>query len=197
MTVNIPDMHPAHDQKEDTSMPYRPYEETATANLQRYLRQLSYFNEDIPRPPVDGIFEAATEAAIRAYQESVGLPVTGLADKKTWDILYLDYLASLDENSPPAPLYIFPRHPQEYSIGLGDEGFIVLTVQYLLRELLTSYGYDDGLMTQSGTYDTETEDAVRKFQQLYHLTESGRVDHVTWNNLTAAYQPIVERFPRE
>ena len=92
---------------EDSYMAYNPYEEAANANLQRYLRQLSYFDPSIPRPPLDGIFEAATEEALRAYQRSVGLPETGIADAKTWERLYSDYLISLDENSPPAPIYIF------------------------------------------------------------------------------------------
>ena len=77
----------------------------AVTNLQRYLRQLSYDEASIPPPPVDGIFEDATVAALREFQRLRGFPVTGQADQETWDRLYADYRASLAKNSPPPPPY--------------------------------------------------------------------------------------------
>ena len=178
-------------------MTYNPYEEAANANLQRYLRQLSYFDQSIPRPPLDGIFEAATEEALRAYQRSAGLPETGIADAQTWERLYADYVSSLDDNSPPAPIYIFPRHPQGYAIVEGAEGFIVLAAQYLLNEMLTAYGEDEMLASQNGIFDSDTVAATKRFQQLHRLSEDGKIDRITWNHLAAAHRPTVERFPRE
>jgi peptidoglycan hydrolase-like protein with peptidoglycan-binding domain len=48
----------------------------AIRNLQRYLRQLYFSEESIPEVPVDGVFDSATEASLRAFQRSRGLPET-------------------------------------------------------------------------------------------------------------------------
>jgi len=58
-----------------------PNQAPAVENLQRYLRQLSYDQPEIPAPPIDGIFESQTEEALRQFQRSRGLPVTGSADR--------------------------------------------------------------------------------------------------------------------
>ena len=55
----------------------------AVQNLQTYLRRLSYACPEIPPPPVDGIFDSATECSLRAFQELNGLEPTGVADART------------------------------------------------------------------------------------------------------------------
>lgn len=172
------------------------FERDATFNLQRYLRQLAYFDGDSDAlPPIDGIFEEATAEALRKYQRASGLPVTGVADKETWDRLYVDYINSISQNSPPAPVYLFPRHPNDYSIGLGDEGFIVSAAQYMLREMLILYGEERLAPEPDGKFGRATETATTRFQELHGLYPSGRIDKLTWNNLAAAHRPTVERFP--
>ncbi|MBE6693998.1 MAG: peptidoglycan-binding protein [Ruminococcaceae bacterium] len=171
------------------------FERDAVTNLQRYLRQLSYFDRDISQVPIDGIFESATRKALRAYQRSVGLPETGVADRETWERLYLDYISSLSDNSPPAPVYVFPRYPNGYAIRRGDEGFPVYVAQFLLREMLIIYGEEQTAPEPDGKFGAATEAATRRFQQLHGLPPTGEIDKLTWNNLAAAHRPTVERFP--
>lgn len=172
------------------------FERAAIFNLQKYLRQLAFLgSDDGALLPVDGIFEDATAEALRKYQRAAGLDVTGVADKETWERLYVDYINSLSENSPPAPVYLFPRYPNNYSIGLGDEGFIVSAAQYLLREMLTLYGEEQLAPQPDGKFGKATESATVRFQELHGLYPSGRIDKLTWNNLAAAHRPTVERFP--
>ena len=71
-------------------------EREATRNLQKYLRQLGYFDADFPLVPIDGIFESDTRDALMIFQTKNSLPATGVADKETWDALFAEYLASLD-----------------------------------------------------------------------------------------------------
>ena len=52
-------------------------EKNAVANLQRYLRTLYYFDDALSPTPVDGVFDRATEEAVRRFQREEGLPVTG------------------------------------------------------------------------------------------------------------------------
>ena len=42
--------------------------QAAIENLQRYLRQIALSDGGFPPPPVDGIFDSATEEALRRYR---------------------------------------------------------------------------------------------------------------------------------
>ncbi len=175
-------------------MPQRPYEDEAIRNLQRYLLQLSFFNDAIPPVPVDGVWNTATQESLRAFQRQYGLPVTGRADRVTWDTLYQAYLQSLAETGRPEPVYIFPRQPNEYSVGLGDEGVLIMAIQHLLRERLIEYGLqleEDALTT---VFDAATEAGVREFQAIHGLPITGRVDKATWNELVRANNDRINRY---
>ena len=46
--------------------------------------------------PVDGVFGASTDQAVRLFQEGLGLPITGVVDEETWQRIYLQL-------NPPIP----------------------------------------------------------------------------------------------
>ncbi len=174
---------------------YENYNE-AVENLQRYLRQLSFFEASIPEVPIDGIFDEATAGALRSYQRTRGLPVTGTATRDTWDGLYADYRASLAENSPPRSIAVFPIEPYTYTLSEGDIGFPVTAVQYMLRELHQVYR-DLGDVEVTGIYNDETARAVRIFQQKNRLRETGLVDPLTWNTIADQYNTLFGRLRTE
>ena len=160
--------------------------DTATRNLQKYLRQLSYEDEMIPPVPIDGIFESATEEALRAFQIKMGLEATGIADRETWDMLYASYLESIARLSPPKPFSPFPRLPDGDTLSLGDVSFAVAAVQFLLNE--SSQIVDDlDEIDIDGIYGGRTEDAVMRFQRVHGLDETGEVDKETWDTLVDVY----------
>ena len=66
-------------------------EKTAVANLQRYLRTLYYFDDTLSPTPVDGVYDRATEEAVRRFQKTEELPVTGRVDQETWERLFARY----------------------------------------------------------------------------------------------------------
>ena len=144
----------------------RPNERQAIANLQRYLRQLSFDYDAIPSPPIDGIFESVTERALRAYQAMRGLPDTGRADLETWTLLFNDYNDSLVRNTRGNGFYIFPREPKDYELSPNE---------------------------RSGVYDEQTAHGVTAFQRRHGLAPTGKVDLSTWNALTEAYRRIGDR----
>ena len=166
-----------------------PNHPPAVANLQRYLRQLSYDEPTIPPPPVDGIFESQTGAALREFQRLRGFPVTGSADRETWDRLYADYRASLAQNSPPRPILIFDLDPAGYVMRPGTESFAVATLRYMLRELQHDYiGLSD--LSDGSLYDDDTANAVRKFQEQNTLPVTGETDKDTWNAIADRYNML-------
>ena len=165
-------------------------------NLQRYLRQLSFFEEGLLRPPLDGLFDSATEDSLRRYQEMRDLPPTGRADRRTWELLYEEYRASLAENSPPRAIEVYPRERAEQDLSLGSRGFDVSAVQYLLQEPAYLYaGFD--AVSVTGEYDAVTAAAVEKFQARNFIPPTGRVDLVTWNSLADQYNLIFSRSSEE
>ncbi len=171
-----------------------PFEAQGILNLQRYLRALA--RADIGLPPAassipmvdeDGIFGPETTAAVAAFQAREGLPVTGVADAATWERLYAAYTAEVQRQSRPEPLELFPRSPVGYSLGPGDETLLVSIIQLLLRDILLDYGLrEDEAVLPDGRYGPRTEAAVRDFQRVHRLPESGRVDRETWDRIAAA-----------
>ena len=169
------------------------YEREAIRNLQRYLRHLSYFDEDIPPLPLSGLWDPNTREALIAFQRKNQLPPTGTADERTWTLLYDQYRRSLEEKSPPATMPIFPRLPERSSLRLGDVGFPVTAVQYMLDELTIEF---DGLegVPQNGIYGPETARAVTEFQRRNLLPETGEVDKATWDALVRSYELIANDY---
>ena len=169
-------------------MPIYENEAQATANLQRYLRQLSYHHPEITPPPIDGIFERDTEESLKDFQTMVGLPITGRADRRTWDALYAMYRASIAENEPPRTVAILPFVAGEILLQKGDEGFTINVLQYMLRELGESLAELEEVEI-TGIFDNKTARAVRLFRKQNGLPEGETVDLITWNTL-------VDRFNR-
>lgn len=164
----------------------RTNEQEAIRNLQRYLRQLSYVNKEIPAPPIDGIYDTATRAAVRAFQRVERLSETGVVDTATWELLFRRYEESLVREGAPVPLAQFPRLSPGYALRADDESFLVRLVQYALGELDLIYkGLDD--VPQTGIYDEATMEAVRQFQRRHALPETGEVDRATWDALATVY----------
>ena len=170
----------------------RPNQQESISNLQRYLRQLSFDYPVIPLPPIDGIFESVTRDAVRAYQNIVGLPVTGIADLVTWNRLYEDYRRSLTNNTRPNGFDIFPRTPLNYQLTPGEQHFLVEVIQYILNELRILYD-DIPENSQNGIFDPQTIQGIQAFQAKNGLPISDEVDRVTWNALAAAYRRLFDR----
>ena len=160
----------------------------AVTNLQKYLRRLSFEDEfyDIPRPPIDGIFDSVTEDAVSDFQRKNGLAVTGVADKETWDRIFGEYMRVTENERMAQGLFIFPDTPEGYTISRGDALTLVRILQLLLLELRLTYDvFED--VTENGIYDERTEKAIRDFQRANLLPVTGEVDKKTWNRIVREY----------
>ncbi len=171
-------------------------EREAIRNLQRYLRTLSYFDERIGRVPIDGTYDSATRDAVRAFQAAYGLPVTGRVDESTWNLLFQTYQKERALRDAPARISHFPRLPENYTVELGEQQFLVQIIQHALAELDTVYGWGFDIPL-SGVYDEPTAAAVRIFQQKNGLDPTGGVDRTTWNALANAYNAQFADYFRE
>lgn len=168
----------------------------AVENLQRYLRMLHFSEPNIPQPPIDGIFDDATEDSLRIFQRSRGLPDTGRADQKTWELLFDAYRAALTLGTLPASIDLFPTHPRDYTLAEGSRGFAVTALQYLLGELQHTYG-DRFPTPTTGAFGKETTAAVRNFQLRNALPPNGIVDLLTWNRIVDQYNTLFQSYASE
>lgn len=150
----------------------------AIYNLQKYLRAISFYDSRILRPPLDGIFDGATQNSVRSFQESRGLNANGTVDKASWDAIYNEYKA-LERYSP---LPFFPNYPPDYAIELGDKSAFIAIVQILLREISSVYDkFEDISIT--GIYDESTERAIKELQRASMLEVTGKLDKNTYRRL--------------
>ena len=164
----------------------------AVEALQKYLRQLSYDDLDIYPVPIDGIYDAATQQAVIVFQQKHGIDSNGIVDKNTWDKIYSEYLKSIIKYSYPATVSFFPRTTNK-TISIGDKGFVVNVIQYMLQELSRDYG-EKLYVEISGIYDSDTENSVREFQKVNLIDPNGIVDQNTWNRITEHYNKITNEY---
>ncbi len=162
---------------------------SAIAELQTFLRAIYLEDPEVNAPPIDGIWESDTENALRAFQASQGLSVTGRADQKTWELLLAAYRATLAYSYLPRPMQLFPVFPKDYVIKKGDVSFPVAALQYALRELEYIYG-DPLSISIDGKYEDETEEAIRHIQERNGIPVTGSTDLLTWNRVMDLYNTL-------
>jgi peptidoglycan hydrolase-like protein with peptidoglycan-binding domain len=135
--------------------------------------------------PVDSVFGSKTQQAVKAFQESQGLTVTGVVDETTWKALTLNkgQVSPRQQVSEKPSVSRQLRVSQEKSVSQetildkGNKGSKVKTLQ--LR--LDIQGYDPGPI--DGVFGGKTAAAVKQFQEAQGLTTSGVVDEATWEAL--------------
>lgn len=174
-------------------MDQKDFERDAIINIQRYLRHLSFHDEHLGERgaiPIDGIWESATEEALMNFQGTRGLPVTGIADRTTWDLLREEYERSVAINSPPAALDIFPRHTEGFAVRVGASGFLAEAVNYLLRELERLY-YFRAPLPDGEVFDERSAELVADFQRRNRLPDSGEVDRLTWDAMVIQHNSLL------
>ncbi len=147
-------------------------------------------------PRTDGIFDLATEEAVRTFQDIFDLTVDGIVGPITWYAIRKIYnaVAQLSELTGEVipPSAITPIYPGELS--LGDRGDAVSIVQYYLTTIAF---FDPALpyQTPTGIYDEATEALVRTFQAEYGIPVTGTVDRTTWNRILSVFALVEDNFP--
>ena len=155
--------------------------------LQYFLNVLSAFYPSIPAVFITGTFDAQTRMGIIEFQKTMGLPVTGIVDEKTWDLLYrtiLGIFGTLNAESVFLPYFIYAR---DYRKGYGIEQPGVFIIQVMLSYLSLVIPSIPQIVV-NGIFDENTEKAVIAFQNLVGLEPTGIVNETTWNELTRIYR---------
>lgn len=168
-------------------------EENAIRNIQRYLRQLSYFEPTIGNIIIDGIYRTSTRNGVSAYQRIKGFEVTGVTDRKTWDALYSDYLKCLDRNSSGDSISPFFDLPNDYELVLGASNALVRLIELMLEEISSVYTILAGTFEVNGVFDSDKQNAISEYQKINRLSVTGNIDKQTWDRLASDYNLILRK----
>lgn len=167
--------------------------------LQIRLNRISRNYPAIPKIiRADGIFSDDTEAAVRAFQEIVGLSVDGVVGKATWYAVQFFYNAVKRLNELDSEGIALSEVTQQYPGVLreGDSGNAVENLQFYINYLSDFYPAIPAV-ERDGIYGSETANAVRQIQGVFGLEPDGVVGTRTWRALYDAYLGIVSTIPLE
>ena len=127
----------------------------AVKDLQEALKTLGF-----DPGPVDGVFGAQTENAVKQFQQAKEIPVDGVVGRVTW--------INIDEADQSHPV-----------LTSGSTGLPVRRLQ----SRMSAVGFDTGGV--DGRFGPKTETAVRKLQQDFNLTVDGVVGSQSWDVVDA------------
>ena len=169
------------------TMSYTKDEKSAVTELQRMLRYIARYNNNITPLTPDGVFGEKTEQAVKEIQEMQGLPVTGEVDLNTWNEILRVYRSLKDTNLPPMPVHIFP--PEMESLKPGDKFDEVLALQIMLKKISDRVNNVPDIELTS-IYDPKFQQAVIKLQEIFKIDQTGKVDKKTWNKIAQLYSHL-------
>ncbi len=153
-------------------------------DLQTMLRVLAEDDARLPTVVPDGIYGPQTMNAVSAIQRQNGIPVTGVADQKTWDRIVTLYEPALIriEKAEPIEIILDPGEVLRY----GDSSPYI----YLMQSMLIQLSKDHPSIyppDHTGIMDESTVDAISAFQKLSGLPITGEVDKITWKHLSRQF----------
>lgn len=158
--------------------------------LQYFLSFISNFNNSVRAVDVDGIFGPRTKASVEDFQYDSELPVTGVVDQTTWEAIlrtYKSLLGSLPEDYFIANTVPYPGTP----LRIGSRGDYVSYLQTYLNRISDVYT-EIPKLNVDGIFGNATFNAVRAYQRIMGLPETGVVGALTWNSIADTYRSITE-----
>ena len=146
--------------------------------------------------PVDVTFDDKTADAVKEFQRISNLPQTGVVDKATWYRINYIYTSVKKLSQLNSEGLTLQELPEEFPlpVGIGATGFPTEYIQYYLS-VIGAYYKAVLPVEMTGTFDEQTANSVRSFQQVFGLPMTGTVDEQTWEDLYRAYAGIVENVP--
>ena len=79
-----------------------------------------------------------------------------------------------------------PKSYPDYNLSIGSEGNAVKTIQKQLNRISNNYPLIQK-QPENGQYTDKTADAVKVFQGVFNLPQTGIVDYATWYKISDVY----------
>ena len=141
--------------------------------------------------PTTGVFDRATEASVRKFQEVFHLTVDGIVGKATWYQQVYLYVGILRLSELVSEGQTFDEVKFQYPgvVYQGQSGEAVRALQYMLAVAGEFYDVIPPLEVD-GVFGPATAAAVRAFQRSAGLTVDGIAGEETWKALHQVYASL-------
>lgn len=158
--------------------------------LQFFLTLISQFVDFIAPVATDGIYGQNTANQVSAFQQYKGLPVTGETDEETWNSIYSAYKGIIDFLQEENQLTSVSTEPfPSVNLRRGDVGASVAVFKRWLNYLSKIF-FDIPPVAENNIFDQRTQNALKAFQKIFSLPETGVMDEKTWNTLADVYSVV-------
>ena len=143
----------------------------------------------LPRVPQDGLYDAETMRAVEEFQRQHQLPVTGRADRDTWNAIFQAH--GRCKQSQERALAIAPfgsggvrKISEESSAEIGMLQAMLCAVSQCVSNVQA--------VPLSMTYDQSTAQQMQSIRRLHNLPEKDELDTAAWNALVAMYHEAIK-----
>ncbi len=179
------------------SYPGYPLQNGSSGNyvtvLQVMLNRIAKNYPAIPRIyPVDGIFGAQTEVAVKNFQSIFNLTSDGIVGQATWYKLVFLYVgvANLSELVSEGQPFTQVQGPSAgITLREGSTGIAVSALQYFIS-IIGQFSSTIPGLSIDGIFGPKTREAVEAAQTRFGLPVTGTVDRATWQRLYDEYLGI-------
>ena len=154
--------------------------------IRYYLSVIATYYDTIPQIAVTDLYDEQTENAVRAFQNTFGLPVDGIVGRQTWQTMDDAYESIIASTALiDGGIILFPGRV----LQSGFQGEDVATIQEYLSYISSVY---PTIPTPAitGVYGMETVQAVEAFQQEFGLPITGTVGVTTWDAIASIYSDL-------
>ncbi|MDR2091063.1 MAG: peptidoglycan-binding protein [Clostridiales bacterium] len=140
--------------------------------IQRYLSAIRIIYNSVLPLVVNGKYDAATEDAVKSFQDEFILQEDGIVGPVTWTQIVRIYNLVKGKQ---AEVFTYPGT----DLKQGSTGEDVMTMQLVLNELHNYYP-EIPAFPADGIFDADFKGAVAAFQRRFGLTADGVIDETTW-----------------
>lgn len=164
--------------------------------MQYFLAIVGEFYDALPRwqaGQLDGVFGPQTREAVTAYQQLVGLPMTGAVDRETWYALLSTYQSVLLSQPEQEWLGQFVGLPETFLVK-GMRGKAVRQAQQLINIIARGYA-EVPAVAEDGIFGDATESSVASIQSLLGLPATGAIGPLTWEGMADLAENVLAGSP--
>lgn len=163
-------------------------------SLQTMLRVLGLDDERYIILIPDGIYGADTIRAVTQFQRLNGIPSTGITDQATWDAIVDNYEIARIRQEKATHIEVLLEPGQTFE--LNDRDPHIYLVQSMLTHLSDNYATIPR-PGHSGILDAKTSNSLEAFQKLTDLPINGKLDRLTWNQLSRYFSLSLHKNSRK
>lgn len=134
-----------------------------------------------------GIFDENTRLSVVAFQNANGLSQSGIVDKKTFDLLYSNFILNKKRNEINELTDSFIMFPL-YQGDIFDEMFHI----NLIIENILNYHRKTHNVMPTRSYSASTAEGIRILREIFIMDDKDYIDEVLYSRMIDEHDSIAE-----